>query len=377
MPYFVGRPSVFDQREFTSYVDDIFALGVLTNNGKYVQLLESKAAEVSGAAHVVALSNATLALELLLSTLPRHSYVISPSYTFIATTTAILRAGLRPLFVDVTEHFKIDLTHLRQILDDCRAKQLHVTAIMPVNLYGGMDVDPMLFELATAHNLKVFYDSAHTLGTSCQVYGDAEVFSLHATKLVNGFEGGLVATNNEQLALRLRQMRNFNYLTHHSGPPKSTEGGFVPFCPADEEQGVYSYGTNAKLSEIHAAMALSNLNHIRELITHYKANYERYRLLINQRVGYEVVQEIGPFTNYSYVVCRHPKRDAIIDQLKLHDIFARKYFYHLTHQQFGYQPHVPTSARLVQEVFCLPTGLAIDADDVAFIADQVVAALHV
>ena len=376
MPYFVGRPSVFDQREFQSYVDDIFTLGVLTNNGKYVQLLEKKAGEVSGAAHVVALSNATLALELLLSTLPRHSYVIAPSYTFIATTTAILRAGLRPIFVDVTDKFKIDLTHLREILADCQAKQMHVTAIMPVNLYGGMDIDPVLFELATAHNLKVFYDSAHTLGTSCQMYGDAEVFSLHATKLVNGFEGGLVATNNAQLALRLRQLRNFNYLTQQSGPPKSTEGDFVPFCPTDEEQGIYSYGTNAKLSEIHAAMALSNLNHINELIAHYKGNYERYRLLINQRLGYEVVQEIGPFTNYSYVVCRHPKRDAIIDSLKAHDIFARKYFYHLTHRQFGYQPHVPMSEQLVQEVFCLPTGLTVDADDVAFIADNVVVALE-
>ncbi|MBM4412784.1 MAG: hypothetical protein FJ040_04970 [Chloroflexi bacterium] len=375
MPYFVGRPSVFDQREFQSYVDDIFALGVLTNNGKYVQLLEAKVAEVSGAAHVVALSNATLALELLLSTLPRHSYVIAPSYTFIATTTAIFRAGLRPIFVDVTDHFKIDLNHLRQILADCRAKQLHVTAIMPVNLYGGMDIDPALFELATAHNLKVFYDSAHTLGTSCQVYGDAEVFSLHATKLVNGFEGGLVATNNAHLAIRLRQLRNFNYLTPHTGPIKNSEGEFVPFCPADEEQGIYSYGTNAKLSEIHAAMALSNLNHIGELIAHYKANHERYRMLINQRLGYEVVQEIGPFTNYSYVVCRHLKRDAILDHLKTHEIFARKYFYHLTHQQFGYQPQVPTSAQLVQEVFCLPTGLTIDADDVAFIAEQVVVAL--
>lgn len=375
MPYFVGRPSVFDQREFQSYVDDIFALGVLTNNGKYVQQLEAKAAEVSGATHVVALSNATLALELLLSTLPRNSYVISPAYTFIATTTAILRAGLRPLFVDVTENFKIDIDHLRHLLADCRVKQMHVTAIMPVNLYGGMDIDPALFELATAHNLKVFYDSAHTLGTSCQIYGDAEVFSLHATKLVNGFEGGLVATHDAQLALRLRQLRNFNYLTYHSGPPKSSEGDFVPYCPADEEQGIYSYGTNAKLSEIHAAMALSNLNHINELIAHYKQNYERYRILINQQLGVEVVQEIGPFTNYAYVVCRHPKRDTILDHLKTHEIFARKYFYHLTHQQFGYQPQVPTSAQLVQEVFCLPTGLTIDADDVAFIAEQVVVAL--
>lgn len=376
MPYFVGRPSVFDQRGFQSYVDDIFALGVLTNNGKYVQLLEAKVAEVSGASHVVALSNATLALELLLSTLPRHSYVITPSYTFIATTTAILRSGLRPLFVDVTEQFKINLTHLRQILAEARAKQLHVTAIMPVNLYGGMDIDTALFELAVAYNLKVFYDSAHTLGTSCQIYGDAEVFSLHATKLINGFEGGLVATHNAQLALRLRQLRNFNYLTHHSGPPKSSEGDFVPFCPADEEQGIYSYGTNAKLSEIHAAMALSNLNHISELIAHYKANYERYRMLINQRMGYEIVQEIGPFTNYAYVVCRHPKRDAIMEHLKMHDIFARKYFYHLTHRQFGYQPALPVSEQLIQEVFCLPTGLAVDADDVAFIADQVVDAVQ-
>lgn len=375
MPYFVGRPSVFDPSEFQSYVDDIFALGILTNNGKYVQLLEEKACKVTGARYVVAMCNATLALELVLSTLPRHSYVITPTYTYIATTSAILRAGLRPLFVDVTDQYKMDLNHLRHILDDCRAKQLNVTAIMPVNLYGGMDIDPALFDIAVAHNLKVFYDSAHTLGTACQVYGDAEIFSLHATKLVNGFEGGLVATNNAELDIRLRQLRNFNYLTAHSGPIKNLEGAFVPFCPADEEQGLYSYGTNAKLSEIHAAMALSNLNHIRELIVHYKANYERYRILINQRLGYELVQEIGPFTNYSYVVCRHPKRDAIIDYLKTHDIFARKYFYHLTHRQFGYQPTVPMSEQLVQEVFCLPTGLAVDADDVAMIADCVVRAI--
>lgn len=118
MEYYVGSPNIANKEQFDLFVKDILSSGQLTNNGKYVNLLEDYIKNFTGAKDAIAVCNATQGLELLLSTLPKQSYVVTPAFTFIATTTAILRAGLIPLFVDVTDKFKMDLDHLERILND-------------------------------------------------------------------------------------------------------------------------------------------------------------------------------------------------------------------------------------------------------------------
>jgi len=373
MEYYVGSPNIANKEQFDLFVKDILSSGQLTNNGKYVNLLEDYIKNFTGAKDAIAVCNATQGLELLLSTLPKQSYVVTPAFTFIATTTAILRAGLIPLFVDVTDKFKMDLDHLERILNDYSKMGYGVSAILPVNLYGGIDLNSKMKKLALEHGAKIFYDSAHSLGSVNDCFGDAEVYSLHATKLVNGFEGGVIVTKDLELATRLRQLRNFNYI---GSTIEDTEGDFVRFSDMGLYEASYSYGTNAKLSEVHAAMALSNIYKLDYLIANNRCNYYDYINLINNTVGEYIVQDLGSVTNYSYLVCRHPDRDYIVSELKKKGIHARKYFYHLTCDQFGYKPLLPTSRKLVQEVFCLPTGLNIKHPEVEFIANAVTSALE-
>lgn len=373
MKYLVGKPNIANRQQFEHFLSDILDRGVLTNNGKYVSMLEEYVKDYTKSSDVVAVCNATQALEILLSTLPKKSYVITPAFSFIATTSAILRNNLTPLFVDLTDDFKMDLNHLKRIIADFCNVGMGISAILPVNLYGGIDYSIELKKICLEYGIKLFYDSAHSLGSVKECLGDVDVYSLHATKLVNGFEGGLLVTNDSDLATRLRQIRNFNYIGPSSPNP---EGDFVRFSQLDLENSDYSYGTNVKLSEVHAAMALSNMYNIDYLIANNKSIYFNYVNQINLTLDEYIVQDLKSVSNYSYVVCRHPERDLIVDHLGSLGIQARKYFSHLTCDQFGYSPLVPNSKKLVEQVFCLPTGLSIKHEDVTFIASSITSLLE-
>lgn len=371
MEYLVGTPNIANKELFQEFLDDILSSGKLTNNGKYNSKLEEAVGEFYKA-EAITVCNATAGLEILLSTLPEKSYVVTPAFTFIATTSAILRAGLIPLFVDITEDFKMNLDNLERTLKDFSDTGFGISAILNVNLYGGLDVSTRINKLALQYGVKLFYDSAHSLGTFPETFGDAEIFSLHATKLINGFEGGLIVTKNKELATRVRQNRNFNYI----GPCSDPEGKFVQYDMYKKLYGEYSFGTNAKLSEVHAAMALSNFYKLEYLKAHNKNIHTTYYNTINTKSNQYIVQNPGEISNYSYVVCRHKNRDSIIESLKDYGIQARKYFYHLTNEQFGYKPSIPTSEVLRQEVFCLPTGLAIDEEKVSYISNALLSCLN-
>jgi dTDP-4-amino-4,6-dideoxygalactose transaminase len=349
--YVVGKPNIVDKEKFLTRVEDILDSGVLTNNGKYVLELESRVAQYHNTAHAIAFCNATLALECVLSTIPPGE-ILLPAFTFIATAQAVKRAGHKPIFIDVApDSFGMDP-------DKTIVKMTKQTrGILPVNLFGHTCQLKELNNLGTWYDVPVIYDSAHGMGmTDLGGQGLCEVFSLHATKICNSIEGGIVTTDNTQLAKKLKSIRNFGY-SHESGLPP--EGIFYnPYL-----------ATNAKMSEIHAAMGLTNFEQINELKSKYWTSFQTYA----QELPPDVVLPVPNVTdsNFSYIPIMVNNRDILVNYLRENGIMARKYFNYTCDQILGDPGKFPNSKLLMSKIACLPTGLDITVEDVKFICSTI------
>ena len=356
-PLHVGRPSLPDRSRFDQMIDQIWVTGVLSNNGPFVQQLEERFCELTGADHAVAVSNATLGLQLVARALDLEGEIILPSFTFIATPHAFRWEGLRPVFCDVDER-----THT---LDPVRVEELvgeETCAIAGVHLWANVCATEELKRIARENALHLVYDAAHALGVESVAgkvgsFGEAEVFSLHATKIANGFEGGVITTNSDVLAHQLRNLRNF---------------GFAGY---DDVRGL---GTNAKMSEVSAAMALCSLEQLGESIAHNRHNLEQYRYGLTELGGIRLVEPADPqSTNAQYVVLRVEAgeagltRDDLAAALWAEGIRARRYFHPGCHRADPYRwecadagTRLPVTQRLCQEVLVLPTGPSIAESEV-------------
>ena len=188
-PVHVGRPNVTNRENFLWHVDDILDRNWLTNNGPKVCELEQRLADYLGVRHCIAMCNGTIALEIAIRATGMTDEVILPSYTFVATAHAVSWQGLRPLFADIRlQDHCIDPEAVR------RAITPQTTGIVATHLWGGTcDVDA-LQDIADEHGLKLVFDAAHAFGCShggqrVGGFGNAEVFSFHATKFFNSIEG--------------------------------------------------------------------------------------------------------------------------------------------------------------------------------------------
>lgn len=234
----VGRPNVGNRDRLLQRINDIFDRKWLTNNGPYVQELEQRIADLIGVKHCIAMCNGTVALEIAIRALGLSGEVIVPAFTFIATAHALYWQGIVPVFCDIDPStHSIDPASVQKVITP------RTTGIIGVHLWGKpCDVDA-LTEIAMKYNLKLLFDAAHAFGCSYKGrmvgnFGNAEVFSFHATKFFNTGEGEAVVTNDDDLARKIRLMRNF---------------GFARY------DGVIYIGTNGKMNEISAAVGLTNL----------------------------------------------------------------------------------------------------------------------
>ena len=356
----VGRPNIGDRQRLRERIDDLLDRRWLTNNGQYVQEFERRVALRIGVRHVVAVCNGTVALEIAVRALGLTGEVIVPSFTFAATVHALHWLGVTPVFCDVHP-----TTHT---LDPRRVEELitpRTTGLMAVHLWGrACEVDD-LSAIANRHHLKLLFDAAHSFGCSYKGrmignFGNAEVLSFHATKVLNTFEGGAVVTNDDDLADRLRLMRNMGFRT------------------LDE---VVSVGTNGKMSEVSAAMGLTGLESIDEFIAVNRRHYEHYRHELAGIPGITLapVSETER-SNFQYVVLDVDEahsgisRDDLIRVLHAENIKARRYFFPGCHRMPPYRDlypeagaSLPETERLAESVLCLPTGETLTAEDVAAI----------
>src|SRR5438552_8694003 len=210
-PLHVGRPNIGDRRALLKRINDLLDRSWLTNDGPLLQEFEDRICELAEVKYCVAVCNATIGLELVIKALGLSGEVILHSFTFIATAHALRWHGVTPVFCDIDPNtHNIDPLQVAELITEL------TSGIIGVHVWGRPCNVDALADLARRHNLKLLFDAAHAFGCShtgrmIGGFGDAEIFSFHATKFVNTFEGGAIVTNDSELAAKLRLMRNFRF----------------------------------------------------------------------------------------------------------------------------------------------------------------------
>lgn len=353
----VGRPNIGSRERLLERINDSLDRKWLTNNGPFVQEFEQRIAEMVDVRHCIAMCNATVALEIAIRAAGLIGEVIVPSFTFIATAHALQWQGITPVFCD------IDLrTHN---IDPCRVERMitsRTTGILGVHLWGRPCDVEALATIAHRHHLKLLFDAAHAFGCSHKGrmvgnFGGAEVFSFHATKCLNTFEGGAVVTNDDELANRIRLMKNFGF--------------------ADYDK-VVSIGANGKMNEMSAAMGLTSLESLENFMAVNYRNYRLYRKELSHVPGVHMLTyDETEKCNYHYIILEIDEsvtqlsRDQFQEVLWAENVLARRYFYPGCHRMEPYRsyfPHagllLPNTECLVKRVLALPTGTAAGPDEI-------------
>jgi dTDP-4-amino-4,6-dideoxygalactose transaminase len=345
-------------------INDMLDRRWLTNRGLYVQEFENEVAKLLGVEHCIAICNGTVALEIAARALGLCGEVILPSFTFVATAHALMWQGITPVFCDIdTKTFVLDPRRVEELITP------KTTGIVGVHLWGIPCAIRELSAIARKHRLKLMFDAAHAFACSFEGiaignFGDAEVFSFHATKILNTFEGGAIVTNNSELAAKIRSMKNFG------------------FSGYDE---VSWLGTNGKMSEISAAMGLTGLESLDEFIRVNLRNYEVYRCGLEGVSGLQVLTyDISRRSNFQYVaieideIAAGISRNQVMEILWAENVLARRYFYPGCHRMEPYGTLMPDVGSrlsgtewLAQRILVLPTGTAIQRDDIEKICDLI------
>jgi len=354
---YVGRPNIGDRESFLARINDILDRRWLTNNGRYVQEIESRLAALLGVRNCITMCNGTVALEITIRALGMAGEVIVPSFTFIATAHSLQWQQITPVFCDIDPE-----THN---LDPARVEEMitpRTTGIIGVHVWGRPCPIDELAGIATLRRLKLLFDAAHAFGCSHRGrmignFGDAEVFSFHATKFFNTFEGGAVATNDDELAARVRLMKNFGFAGYDN---------------------VVYIGTNGKMTEVAAAMGLSSLDRLSEFIESNRKNYHTYLGELSGVRGIRVMRyDEAESCNYQYVILEVDEeatgidRDRLLRVLHAENVIARRYFLPGCHRMEPYRsffPHagllLPNTERLARRVLSLPTGTAVGEEEI-------------
>ncbi|WP_328694080.1 aminotransferase class I/II-fold pyridoxal phosphate-dependent enzyme [Streptomyces phaeochromogenes] len=363
-PLHVGRPNIGDRKRLQERIDTALDRRWLSN-GPLVLELEETVAALAGTAHCVATCNGTIALQLAARAcgIEPGTEVIVPAFTWVATPHALSWIGVTPVFCDVDE----ETANLSPAL----VKELIGPAtggILGVHVFGRPCAVDELADIAAGAGLPLMFDAAHGLGSTYHGrplggFGSVEVFSFHATKFINSFEGGALVTDDPAIAARARAMRNFGI---------------------GEDGLVQSHGTNAKMGEASAAMGLTSLENIDALIAYNTLNHRRYEQGLDGLPGVSVRRQApGERANHQYVVIEIDEtaagihRDRVHEILERHNVRSRRYFHPGCHRHEPYRSHpgihaplpLPHTEGLSERVLSLPTGSVIGAEEISGVCD--------
>ncbi len=360
----VGRPNIGNRQTLLGRINDVLDRRWLTNDGPFLQEFEKRICERIGVKHCIAVCNATIGLEILTKAIALSGEVILPSFTFIATAHALQWLGITPVFCDIDP-----VTHNIDPLRVGEAITERTTAVIGVHVWGRPCNVDALVDLTHRHKLKLLFDAAHAFGCSYKgrmigSFGNAEIFSFHATKFINSFEGGAIVTNDDELAAKLRLARNFG------------------FAGLDT---VACLGTNGKMNEVSAAMGLTSLESLEKFVAANYRNYKQYQQEIAEAPGISVLPyDEGEKFNYQYVVLEIDEdamginRDELDDILWAENVLTRRYFYPGCHRMEPYRTddpqaglRLPHTERLAARVLCLPTGSGVSSGEVCAICDVI------
>ncbi|MEY8413583.1 DegT/DnrJ/EryC1/StrS family aminotransferase [Lachnospiraceae bacterium 62-26] len=360
---FVTKTSMPPYQEYIEAIKPLWESHWITNMGQYHEELEKKLSAYLDVQELSLMVNGHMALELAIQAFdfPEDSEVITTPFTFISTTHAIVRNHLQPVFCDVKIcDGTMDETKIENLITE------KTVAILPVHVYGNVCNVDKIQRIAEKYRLKVIYDAAHAFGVRYRGkgignYGDASIFSFHATKIFNTIEGGAVAFSEHELYDKLYNLKNFGI---------------------QGEETVVSIGANAKMNEFSAIMGLCNLEHIAHVIQERKKRWELYKEKLNHVHGIQLfIEKQDETPNYAYFPIlvkgdRYGKRDEVYQYLREKNIYLRKYFYPLTSDQTcfknKYKKTDLNNARcLAEQVLVLPLYPEIEEETVAYICQMI------
>ncbi|MCJ2064302.1 DegT/DnrJ/EryC1/StrS family aminotransferase [Methylobacterium sp. J-088] len=346
-PIYVTRPMLPEFAVFTKHLEAIWQSAILSNGGPQHVELERRLHGPLGDGHIALFNNGTNALMTAVKALDLSGEVITTPFTFAATPHALAWHGIKPVFVDIDDStMTLDPARIEAAITE------RTTGIFAVHVYGNPCNVEAIGRIAQARGLKVLYDGAHAFGTKVEgqpiaAFGDATMFSFHATKLFHTAEGGAVVMNDLDLKRRMELLKNFGI--------------------ADEVT-VRSVGINSKMNEIQAALGLC----VVDLVTAEKAKRHEIANVYRSRLGavpsITMPRQQNPDTDSLQYFCIRIDRDVtgisrddVYNQLKRYNIFARRYFYPLCSDYEPYRnfpdsaaSNLPVAHRVGDQVLCLP-----------------------
>lgn len=360
-PYlYVGRPNLPDRAGLLKRVNEVLDRRWLTNDGPEVREFERRIAALAGVRHCVAVCNGTIALQIAISAAELRGEVIVPSFTFVATAHALQWQGLQLVFCDIDDTFCLDPGEVERLITP------QTTAVIGVHLWGRACNVEALRSIAQRRNLRLIFDAAHAFacshnGEMIGGFGDAEVFSFHATKFVNALEGGAIVTNDDGFASRCRSLRNFGF-----------EG----------EDTVTALGINGKMNEFEAAMGLASLDEMDRIIAINRANYLAYQRELGGIPGIRLLPyDLREKNNFQSVVIEVGteaglSRDQFHQLMQAENVLVRRYFYPGCHRMEPYRSQARNAERVLPNtdkagsaVLSLPTGTSVDGETIRAICE--------
>lgn len=361
---FITKATMPPYEEFIEAIKPLWDTHLITNMGRYHQKLEEELRIYLDVPEISLMVNGHMALEMAIQVFhfPEGAEIITSPFTFISTTHAIVRNHLTPVFCDIKlSDGTIDETKIETLITE------KTVAIIPVHVYGNICNIEAINEIANRYHLKVIYDAAHAFGVKYKgkgigAYGDASIFSFHATKVYNTIEGGAVTFSDHDIYEKLYYMKNFGI---------------------QDEELVIDIGANAKMNEITAVMGLCNLEHIDSVIAERKWRYEFYKRNLEGKEGIRLLERNWEASNnYAYFPVLiedtyRKSRDELYDFLRQNDIYARKYFYPLTSDQIcfkgKYQANRLENARyMTKRILTLPLYDTLEKEDIERIIYKII-----
>lgn len=364
MSILVTRSSMPTLEEYMEEIKPIFESHHMTNMGPIYKKMQHQLIDYLGVEELSLFVNGHMALEMAIQALgleEKGGEVITTPFTFVSTTHAITRSGLTPVFCDINpDDYTIDTEQIEDLITE------RTVAIVPVHVYGNVCNVEEIDRIAQKHNLTVIYDAAHAFGVTYKGigvgnFGDASMFSFHATKVFNTIEGGAIAFRNKNYKTKLHELKNFGI---HG------------------QDDVFGIGGNAKMDEFRAAMGICNLRRIKECIARRKEVAERYNKYLENVPGIRLnVKQEDTISNYAYYPVYFDEklfgksRDTVMEQLKEHDIFARKYFYPAVNELSCYkgncQGETPVAHEASLHILTLPMYEELAMEDVDRICEVI------
>lgn len=364
---FVTKASMPPYEEYIEAIKPLWKSHWITNMGQYHEELEKKLAAYLDVKELSLMVNGHMALELAIQAFdfPSGSEIITTPFTFISTTHAIVRNHLQPVFCDVKMcDGTIDETKIENLITK------KTVAILPVHVYGNICNVDEIQRIADKYGLKVIYDAAHAFGVRYRDkgignYGDASIFSFHATKVYNTIEGGAVAFSEHKIYDRLYNLKNFGI---------------------QGEELVVSIGANAKMNEFSSIMGLCNLKHVDHMIQERKKRWKLYKEKLSNVHGIQFFMEKSDvIQNYAYFPILVTKdscmnRDELHQYLCKNNIYSRKYFYPVSSDQACFKNQykkvdLDHARYLAKQILVLPLYPEIEEETVAYICQVIAHAL--